>query len=128
MYLDTDIILALVKQNDWLKPHVNIKKIHNPKTSALTMIEAQIVLLREYGRKDVIGIVKKIKKFGIAIEEIDERIVEKGEYLLEKYPMLNVFDSIHLAFCIVRKEQIVSTDKLFDSIEEIQRIDPRSIK
>ena len=52
MYLDTDIILALIKKDDWLRPYVDMKKIKNPTTSVLTVIECKLVISREYGRED----------------------------------------------------------------------------
>jgi len=53
MHLDTDILLALIKKEDWLKPHIDLKKVNKPKTSVFAVIEAEIILLREYSRENV---------------------------------------------------------------------------
>ena len=128
MYLDTDIILAFIKPKDWLKPYVKIKEIENPRTSTFSVIEAEIILSREYDRKDIFAILDKLKKSGIEILSFDEKILEKSIELMEKYPRLHVFDSVHAAFSANRKEKILSTDLLFDTIEGVERIDPRELK
>lgn len=124
-YLDTDIILALVKPKDWLK-NAKLNKIEEPVTSVFTIIEAEIVLEREFGRKLVTSVLDKIKR-KISILSLTENILEKSNELLNKYHNLNIFDSIHLAFCIINKFPIISTDNLFDTIEEIEKIDPRDL-
>ena len=127
MYLDTDIILALIKDSDWLKPHVDIKKIKNPETSVFTIIEAEIVLLREYGREHVFPVLENVKKHKIKIIPFDEVVLVKSIEMLKKYSRLNIFDSVHAAYSIVKRDKIISTDTIFDEIEEIEKIDPRDM-
>ncbi len=127
MYLDTDIVLAITKENDWLKPKVDLRKIKNPKTSVFTVIEAEIVLLREYSRKDAIGILEKVSGKGIKTIDFTNSVMKKSNEFLSRYDKLNIFDSVHAAFSFVLKEEILSTDAIFDEIKEIKRIDPRHI-
>ncbi len=127
MYLDTDIILALIKDEDWLKKYVNIKKISSPKTSALNVIEARLVLLREYSRKEAINALKKINGHKIKIVEINENIINKSQELIEKYSELNMFDAVHVASVLINNEELLSTDSIFDKIKEVNKIDPRNM-
>lgn len=127
MYLDTDIILALIKKEDWLKKYINIKKIKSPKTSVLNVLETRLILLREYSRKDAIDALNKIRNNKIKILEVNERIIEKSQKLIEKYPSLNMFDAIHAASAIINSEKLLSTDSVFDVIEEVNKIDPRRL-
>lgn len=127
MYLDTDIILALIKEDDWLKKYVNISKLKSAKTSVITIIEARIVLEREYSRNEAIKVLSKLKKFNMQILPIDDKIIEKSQELLEKYPRLNIFDSIHVACAIINNEIIISTDTIFSSINELKSKDPRKL-
>ena len=62
MYLDTDIILAIVKPSDWLKDVVErkIKVLSDPKTSVFTLVEAEIVLNREASRE--VSVLDKVKE------------------------------------------------------------------
>jgi len=128
MYLDTDIILALIKKEDWLKEHVRLSHFMPAKTSVIAVIEARIVLLREYSREKALETLSKIKKLKIEIVPLNVKILEQSQILLEKYSRLGIFDSIHIATAIVYGEKLVSTDKVFYEIEELENIDPRDFK
>ncbi len=125
MYLDTDILLALIKKEDWLKEYIDIKKLKNPVTSVLNIIEARIVLYREYSRQEAVYALGKIKELRIKIISIDSKTVEKSQDLIERYPRLNMFDAVHAACVIINKEEFISTDTIFDDIDKIIKIDPR---
>ena len=126
MYLDTDIILALVKKNDWLKPYVNFNKIPSPLISTVTLIELELVINRELGKEEIPGFFKKIKELKVKISPVDENVVQKSAELIGKYDM-TIFDSIHAAFCIINNERILSSDTIFDHVKEISRIDPKEL-
>lgn len=127
MYLDTDMILALTKKDDWLKPFVNLKKIKNPVISSAVLIELELVINREYGKGKIDEFFKKLKDLKIKSEPITPDVVHKSPGLMKKYNM-NTFDAIHAAYCITNKEDILSSDTIFDSIKEIKRVDPRELK
>lgn len=126
MYLDTDVILALIKEKDWLKNYIKISKIKNRKTSVLALIEAELVLAREFGRKEIFKI-NQIKNYKIKILDLNEKIFNLSNKLLKQYN-INIFDSLHAAICLENKEKILSTDHIFDVIENLERVDPRRIK
>ena len=127
MYLDTDIVLALIKKDDWLKPFVNLKKISNPVISAAVLIELELVINREYGKDKVEGLIKEVKNLKIKSEPISSDVIYKSAELMKKYNM-TTFDAIHASYCILNKEKILSSDTIFDSIKDIKRIDPRELK
>ncbi len=125
MYLDTDILLALIKDKDWLKNYIKLEKINNPQTSVLTLIEAQLVLAREFGRNDIFRI-NKIKDFKIKIIDLDKEVFDMSNNLLRQYN-ITIFDSLHAAFCLIKKEKLLSTDHIFDIVKDLKRIDPRNL-
>jgi predicted nucleic acid-binding protein len=125
MYLDTDIVLALVKKDDWLKNYVNLSQLRPACTSVFTVVEARIVLEREYGRREALQVLPTVKKLGITIMSLDSDVIEKSQELLQRYPQLNIFDSIHAAYALVRNEILVSTDHIFSQIAGVQWKDPR---
>ena len=127
MYLDTDVILALIKEEDWLKELINFKKIKNPQTSTLTLIEVRLVLTREISRKDALDSLSKIKNLGVKIIPLDIKIVEESNNLMKKYDSLGIFDSIHAACTILKNEVIISTDTVYKEISELSSQDPRSL-
>jgi len=127
MYLDTDIVLSQIKRRDWLKDIVKRKlsEIDEPFcTSAITVVECQIVLMREEGREEAIEAMGKIESLGLRILPLTKDVLAKSTELLAKYSKLNIFDSIHLAHAILEGKRILSTDRLFDEIKEVERVDP----
>lgn len=127
MYLDTDMILALTKKDDWLKPFVNLKKIKNPVISAAVLIELELVINREYGKDKIDDFFEQIKNLKIKSESLMPDVIYKSAELMKKYN-LTTFDAIHAAYCIINKEKILSSDTIFDSIKDIERVDPRELK
>ena len=127
MYLDTDIVLALIKKEDWLKEHVHKLNLKDEKTSALTVIEARIVLDREYSEEDAKNALSKIKAMKIEILSVDEEVIEKSQKLIEEYSDIGMFDAVHVACAIIHNEIIISTDNFFKQIKEITVKDPRDM-
>lgn len=127
MYLDTDIILALIKKEDWLKSHVNLSKLQPARTSVFTLIEARIILEREYSRKEALRVLPVVSKLGITLVPFEEAVLRKSLELSEKYPQLNTFDSVQVAFAMVHDEILISTDTLFPKIEGLKVKDPRDL-
>jgi len=127
VYLDTDIVLSQIKKRDWLKDIVRRKLseiYENLSTSAITVVECQIVLLREESRGEAIKVMERIESLKLRILSLTKEVLTKSTELLSKYPKLNIFDSIHLAHAILEGERIPSTDHVFNGIKEVVRIDP----
>lgn len=122
MYLDTDVLLTLLKDKDWLKQYVDPKRVQGCTTSVLNLLEARLVLLREEGK--VGDVLKKTKAMKIKMLPVDEEQLETSELLLHTHKNLGIFDSMHAAICLIKKEKIFSTDHIYDEIG-LQRIDPR---
>src|SRR3989344_4187101 len=128
MYLDSDIILALIKETDWLKEYIVFEKLKPARTSVFVIIECQLILERDYSRKDALAFLSKVNELGIEIIPVDKKLVDNSQELREKYSNLNIFDSIHGACAIIHNEVLISTDKLFSKIKELNSKDPRYFK
>ncbi len=76
------------------------------------------------GRNEAVKVMERIKPLGLRILPLTEDVLIKSTELLAKYPKLNIFDSIHLAHTILEGERILSTDRLFDEVEGVVRVDP----
>jgi len=92
VHLDTDIVLSQIKKRDWLKDIVKRKLSEideDLSTSAITVVECQIVLLREESREEAIKVMEKIESLGLRLLPLTKEVLTKSTELLSKYPKLN---------------------------------------
>lgn len=127
MYIDTDCILALVKESDWLKDCVRkrIKDDENLCTSVQTVVECRLVLLRESSFNEVLRIEGTLEDWGIKLISLDETILDLSKDLMIEYKFLGTFDALHVATALHLGETILSTDHVFPMIEGLHVEDPR---
>ena len=93
-------------------------------TSALTWDEVSWIVLKTLGRADAIETSKKLLRFpNLRFIACDENILTGAHSLIESYSSLRPRDAIHCSSAISRKiRRIVSDDRDFDSVKEIERI------
>lgn len=127
MYLDTDVVLAVLKVDDWLGSAVDLATIDEPKTSVSTCIEVQYAMQDEWSRDRLSTVNEALSDEGIALVPLRESHVAAGGTLQRTYDRLNLFDAIHLGTAGVLDETLVSTDTLYPSIGEITTVDPREL-
>jgi len=113
MFADTDFILALIKESDWLKENaIKLLKQHKGKikTSVSVMIELALICKRlNIGLLEIFSNTLEI----IELNEESYSICMKAAFYMEKHG-LNVFDSFHAASC--GEDQIISSDVAYDKI------------
>lgn len=119
MYLDTDVVLARLKVEDWLKSFVYPDAFEDPVTSTSTVIEIQYVMEDDWNRERLGRVSSGIEDEGIELVPLTPEDMETAGELREKYDALGVFDSVHLGSASTRNMPIVSTDKLYPRIDEI---------
>ncbi len=127
MYLDTDCILALVKDSDWLKKTVE-KRIKNEKklcTSVLSVVESRLVLIREENIDIALSVEDKLRNLRIKLLPLEERILLESNGLMVQFDFLGTFDALHIATAKLHKEKILSTDHIFGMIPGLSVEDPR---
>jgi len=127
MYLDTDVLLALLKEEDWLQADVESATFDEPKTSIVTAVEIQLVMFDPWKRTDLATIHDEITGLGIDVCPLTSDVFRAGAELLPAYPELNVFDAIHVGHAQTLDELLVSTDTLYPKIEDIENVDPRDM-
>ena len=127
MYLDTDVLLALLKADDWLQDSVASATFESPKTSVITAIEIQLVMFDTLSRADLAAVVDDVRDEGVEVLALTPEAFQAGADLLTSYSDLNVFDAVHVGQAISLGEPIVSTDTLYPRIDEIEQLDPRSL-
>lgn len=127
MYLDTDVLLALLQSDHWLQTAVETAALDAPKTSIITAVEIQLVMFETWSRTDLAAVNRSIEGEGVEVLSLTPEAFQAGADLLPSYPGLNVFDAIHVGHAITMDEPLVSTDTLYPSIDEVDHIDPRSL-
>ncbi|MEK6943226.1 MAG: PIN domain-containing protein [Nanoarchaeota archaeon] len=113
MFADTDFILALIKESDWLK--TNAEKIlednkGNIRTSISVMIELAHVCKRH--KINILEMFAHVFEI-IEVNEEAYSVCMKAGFYIEKYDS-SVFDAFHAAFC--GNDQIISSDLIYDKI------------
>jgi hypothetical protein len=127
VYLDTDVVLAVLKADDWLSSSVDIRTLNDPKTSVSTCIEVQYAMEDEWDRERVTTVYKALTQAGIGLVPLEAEHIAAGGTLQRRYDRLNLFDAVHLGNADVIGETLVSTDTLYPSIEEVETVDPREL-
>jgi len=128
VYVDTDVVLAVLKANDWLSSVVDLETIDDPKTSVATCIEVQYAMQDEWDRDRRALVHELIVDQGVTLVPLRLEHVTAGSTLQLSYDRLNLFDAVHLGVATVLEEPIVSTDTLYPTIEEIEHVDPRDLE
>lgn len=127
MYLDTDVILAHLKVDDWLSSVVDLETLDEPKTSVATWLEIQYAMQDEWNRERLTTTSEELETDGIELVPLEVEHIEAGSKLQRRYDSLNLFDAVHLGAATVLGEQIVSTDTLYPEIAEVDSVDPRDL-
>ena len=138
MMIETDILYAYVKPHDWLKPVA---------TKIINMIERGELGIVYASRESLHEMYYVSMAEGVSLDEFIERIasvtaIENLEFidtnytvdllaftLMRQYNLSSVFDAYYAAtlLSMVEDRTIISTDKVFDAIPGIKRIDPRDL-
>jgi predicted nucleic acid-binding protein len=138
MMIESDIIYALVKSDDWLKP------------TATTLF--QRIIQRKLGivyvsREALHGLYYVSMEKGVSLDEYISRVasltsIPNLEFLhtthetdilaltiMKQFGITSIFDAYHAATCLsmVPDRTIISTDKVYDRVPGLKRVDPRNI-
>ena len=113
MFADTDFILALIKESDWLKENaLEILKKHKGKIKTSVSVMVELALLCKRLKMDTLETFANTLEI-IKLNDADYAICMKAALYTDKHG-LNVFDSFHAAFC--GDDQIISSDSAYEKI------------
>lgn len=128
MYLDTDVILAELKDDDWLASAVDHTVLDSPVTSTATVLEVQYAMQDEWDRDRLATAHEAIGEAGIRLVDLREDHLDEIRTFRVRYDRVNVFDAVHLGTAYVEGVPIVSTDTLYPDVEEVDHVDPRDLE
>ena len=97
-------------------------------TATITWDEIVWVIRRMFGLKPSIELGRKFLEFpNLKLLSVKRSVILRAQRLMEKYK-IKPRDAIHAATALENNiETIVSYDRDFDKLEEIKRLDPRSL-
>ncbi len=131
-FIDANIVMyAVGREHEFKQSCIAIlRNIGDEKITAVTDTEVfQEILYRYFmiGKgKDGLETVRDFLVIVSDILSVTKREVETTFELLKKYPDLPPRDHIHVAVMINNDiREIISTDKHFDQIREVSRVDPK---
>lgn len=125
MYLDSDVLYALMKKDDHQRPYALkvVQQQTRKYTSTVTLLELEIMVKRELGDALSLAVSKWIKKLlpDLKVVSFSSNDFEKSLQLREKYG-LGIFDAAHAATCLNNDGVMASTDHIYDRIPGLLRV------
>ena len=128
VYLDTDILLALLKPRDFHKDFalsVVSSRGRNRCISAISLVELAIVAKRDLGEKDSLGLQARLGQLipNLRVIPLSQTHVHRSDELRVRYG-LGIFDSIHAAICLCEGLEMASTDEAFLRVQGLRMLKP----
>ncbi len=107
MFADTDFLIALLKDSDWLKERsFKVLKEHEGNIFASISVMMEVAILcKRFGLN--------VKKAFASIDEFSYSICLRAAVYMEE-KNLGVFDAFHAAYC--HNDTIISSDSAYDRI------------
>lgn len=113
MFADTDFILALIKDSDWLKKNtLEILLEHKGEIRASISIMIELAHICKRLKIDTLKTFAHVFEFVEVNAETYSMCMQAAVYI-EKYDF-NVFDAFHAAFC--GNDKIISSDSVYEGI------------
>ena len=113
-YVETDFLLALAKDSDWLKGRAEEKlEEHDVVTSTYSYLE--ILVIRERHEFDYIKLFSNMLDVVPVENEEERQIVLKAVNYFDKG--MTAFDAFHAATAETRGHPILSSDKAYEDVD-----------
>lgn len=133
-FLDANVVMyAVGKEHRYKESCVGIlREIEASRLLVVTNVEVLQELLHHYRslkRSDLATeVYRSTRTLCERILPIDERDLDVAHELLEQHPGIHVRDAIHAATCLrFGLDRILSTDRHFDALSKLDRIDPAGL-
>ena len=114
VYVETDFLLALTKDSDWLQgPAEAALDEYEVKTSAFSYLE--LVLARERYEFDYVPLVANLLEVVPVRDEEEKQVVLKAVNYYDEG--MTPFDAFHAATAETRRLDVLSSEKDYENIE-----------
>lgn len=136
--LETDVLYAYVKEKDWLKPTANklVSKIAEGKFGPIHVSREVLHELYYVSIAEGVLIDEIVSRFAALTAISNLNFVETTHEidllaltLMRQYRIDSIFDAYYAAAALNQDPDrtIVSTDKVFDKVPGLKRVDPREL-
>jgi len=137
LLIETDIVLAHVKERDWLKPYAD--SILSAANSGMIRLSASCEVIHELYYVSVkLGIdLETLLNKVVALTNINNlywipattEIILAAMSLMLEYNLSSIFDAYYAATALFSDPDrtIISTDTIYDRIPGVKRVDPREL-
>jgi predicted nucleic acid-binding protein len=139
LLLESDVFIAYIKKEDWLKKAATAI-IDAVEKGQLGLVQASTEIFHElyyvfsdYASLDTIVVnearIATIKNLTYVAPDYATYLAALS--LMDTYRMTSIFDAIYAATALsnnVQDHTIISTDKKYDCIKGLKRIDPQKLK
>lgn len=113
-YVETDFLLALIKDSDWLQePAENALEEHDVVTSSYAYLE--LLLIRERHEFEYVTLFSNMLDIVPVETDAERQIVLKGVQYFEQG--MTAFDSFHAATAETRGHPILGSDKAYEEVD-----------
>lgn len=138
MILETDVLYAFVKEEDWLKPVATklIEKIARGEYERVYVSRECIHELYYVSIEEGVDLNEVISRIGaltaidnLTFLETTQEIDLTALTLMNQYKFTSIFDAYYAATALEQDpdRRIVSTDDVFDRVPGLEREDPREL-
>ena len=118
MFADTDFIIALIKDTDWLKENaLKILKENKGKIKTSISVMIEIALMCKKFKINTMNTFAHVFEI-VNVDDETYSVCMRAALYIEKYN-LNVFDAFNAAYC--GDDKIISSDSVYESVG-IERI------
>ncbi|WP_297550484.1 PIN domain-containing protein [Thermococcus sp.] len=109
IYADTDLFLALMKPNDWLKENAKkiLKRYEGQITTSETTFLELLIVAKKYDLDPV-----RLTSAVMALTGIEDDVYLRAAYYMKEHG-LNAFDAFHAAKC---GGVIISSDRIYEKV------------
>jgi predicted nucleic acid-binding protein len=121
VYVETDFLIALAKDSDWLKDNAeSVLQDEDTEVSTSILAYAEFLLLAEkYGIDRVRAVSNLLEMVPVVPENHSQAVLKAAKYQ-EEHGM-TTFDALHAGLAETRGARILSSDKDYDALD-IERI------
>ncbi len=139
MLLETDLLIAYLKKEDWLKPlakkvigAVQEGKLKNVYSSTEVLHEMYYVFAEFAALETILADLAKVATLtNLSFLEPSTEVYLSAVHLAKSYRMSSIFDAIYAATALSRHvpdHTIISTDEVFERVPGLRRVHPSDLK